>query len=116
MTTYRNRGTGQQGAAFERAEAIAGRSGLPGFGAWRAGLERRYAVMPPWYWDDRACRCHYVAHIRTAVDWQRRERRINRGNVGFQQSLTASTGRVSGSGSGHAGSAGSPQPTPPGKH
>jgi hypothetical protein len=74
--------------AFDSAEAVAGRNGLPGFCAWRAGLERRYTVMPPWYWNEQDCRGRYVAHIRTAIDWQQREQRINRGNTDFLRSLT----------------------------
>ena len=73
--------------AFEDAETIAGRHGLPAFGTWRTGLERRFTVMPPWYWDERDCRQHYVAHIQTTIDWQRRERRINRENADFHNSL-----------------------------
>lgn len=114
MTGNRGLGAGTSGAAFKRAKTLAGRNGLPDFAAWRAGLERRYTVMPLWYWDDRACRRHYVAHIRTALDWQQRERRINRRNIDFQRVLTASAGIVTGSDSGHAASAGSPQPRPPG--
>jgi hypothetical protein len=71
-----------------QVEAEACRHGLPGFDAWRAGLERRYTVMPLWYWDDRHCRENYISHIRAAIDWQRSERRINRGNVEFLGSLT----------------------------
>ena len=74
-------------ASFEGAQDIAIRNGLPGFCAWRAGLERRYTVMPPWYWNEQACRRRYVAQIRACVGWQERERRINRGYVDFQQSL-----------------------------
>jgi hypothetical protein len=77
--------------AFERAQTIADRNGLPGFCAWRAGLERRYTVMPPWYWNQRDCRKRYIAHIRTAIDWQRREHRINQGNAEFQQLLAGRT-------------------------
>jgi hypothetical protein len=70
-----------------RAEAAARRHGLPSFGAWRAALERRYTVMPPWYWNDRHCRENYISHVRAAIDWQQRERRINRGNAAFLGSL-----------------------------
>lgn len=73
---------------IEAAEASADRNGLPGFYAWRAGLERRYTVMPGWYWNDQACRRHYVAHIRAAIDWQKRERKIGHGNAEFIRSLT----------------------------
>jgi hypothetical protein len=72
---------------MQRVEAVAGRHGLPSFGAWRVGLERRYTVMPPWYWNDQLCRENYISHIRAAIDWQRREARINRGNAGFYRSL-----------------------------
>lgn len=70
------------------AEEAARAHGLPSFDAWRAGLERRYTVMPLWYWNERHCRENYVSHIRAAIDWQRLERRINRGNAGFHSSLT----------------------------
>lgn len=79
-------------SAFERAVAIADRNGLPGFCAWRTGLERRYTVMPPWYWNEQACRRRYAAHIRTTLDWQARERRINRGNAEIQRLLSGRTG------------------------
>lgn len=72
----------------EAVETSASRNGLPGFCTWRAGLERRYTVMPGWYWNEQECRRHYAAHIRSAIDWQTRERRINRGNVDFHRSLT----------------------------
>lgn len=72
----------------EAVETNASRNGLPGFCAWRAGLERRYAVMPVWYWNELECRRHYVAHIRAAVEWQEREHRISRGNAEFYRSLT----------------------------
>ncbi len=71
-----------------RAEALADKCGLPSYGSWRAGLERRYSVMPPWYWDEFRCQENYIFHIRAAIDWQRRERRINQGNAGFYRALT----------------------------
>lgn len=70
------------------AESAASRNGLPGFSAWRSGLERRYTVMPRWYWNERDCRRHYISHVQAAIDWQDRERRISRGSAEFQQSLT----------------------------
>ena len=70
------------------AEGAAQTHGLPSFDAWRAGLERRYTVMPLWYWNDQHCRANYVSHIRAAIDWQRLEGRINCGNAGFYSSLT----------------------------
>jgi hypothetical protein len=76
------------GHSIVQAEADAHRHGLPGFDSWRTGLERRYTVMPLWYWDDRRCRENYISHIRAAIDWQRSERRINRGNAEFLRSLT----------------------------
>jgi len=79
-------GTGRDG--FDSAESAAACNGLPGFCAWRSGLERRYTVMPPWYWNEQDCRRRYVAHIRTAIDWQKREQRINRGNADLFRSLT----------------------------
>jgi len=70
------------------AEVTASRNGLPGFSAWRTGLERRYTVMPRWYWNEQECRQHYISHVQAAIDWQDRERRISRGASQFQQSLT----------------------------
>ena len=80
-------GPGAMHETLGRAESLASRHGLPTFSAWRTGLERRYTVMPPWYWNERHCRENYITHIRTAIDWQRRESRINRGNSGFHRSL-----------------------------
>lgn len=82
--------------ALTNAEALADRHGLPGFGVWRAGLERRYTVMPAWYWNGQECRRRYIAHIDTVIDWQRRERKINRGYAGFLGFLAG--GRESGNG------------------
>jgi len=82
---------GSEKSAFARTQTVADRNGLPGFCAWRAGLERRYTVMPPWYWSEQDCRERYVAHIRTAIDWQKREHRINQGNVEIQQLLAGRT-------------------------
>ena len=76
------------GHSVVQAEADARRHGLPGFDVWRTSLERRYTVMPPWYWNDRHCRENYVSHIRAAIDWQRSEGRINRGNAEFHRSIT----------------------------
>lgn len=73
---------------IEAAEASARHNGLPGYGAWRAGLERRYSVMPRWYWNEQECRRHYIDHIRAAIDWQARERRISEGNANFYRTLT----------------------------
>lgn len=74
--------------SIAQAEADAQRYGLPGFDAWRTTLERRYTVMPVWYWNDRLCRENYIAHIRAAIDWQQSQRRINHGNAEFHRSLT----------------------------
>jgi hypothetical protein len=103
------------GTAFEQAETSAGRNGLPNFAAWRTGLERRYTVMPPWYWDDRTCRQRYVVHIRSAIDWQQRAQRINRGNADFQRSLAVSIRAADATGPGSAGPEGSTPPAPPGR-
>ena len=80
-------GLADGGHSMARAEAAACRNGLPCFDAWRAGLERRFTVMPLWYWDQRQCRENYISHIRAAIDWQRAQRRINCGNAEFQSSL-----------------------------
>ena len=76
--------------SLDCAEKTAKRTGLPGFDAWRTTLERRYTVMPLWYWNDRACRQQYAAHVRRAAEWQLREHRINAANTGFQLSLSRS--------------------------
>lgn len=85
-------GPGRDGKLFvdrlKNAEATARRNGLPGFSAWRSGLERRYTVMPRWYWNEQECRLHYISHVQAAIDWQDRERRISRGASEFQRSLT----------------------------
>ena len=73
---------------FRAAETSAARNGLLEYGSWRAGLERRHTVMPRWYWDEQECRRHYVAHNSAAIDWQERERRLNRGNAAFHRILT----------------------------
>lgn len=72
---------------IEAAEASARRNGLPGYGRWWAGLERRHTVMPHWYWNEQECRRHYIDHIRAAIDWQERERRISQGNADFHRGL-----------------------------
>jgi hypothetical protein len=80
---------------LRRAENAAAENGLSGFCAWRMGLERRYTVMPPWYWNDQQCKRRYISHIRAAIDWQRREHRINRANAVF---LSGLSGRPAGRG------------------
>jgi hypothetical protein len=74
-------------AAFDAAQRQAAQAGLPDYNAWRAGLERRYTVMPPWYWNESLCRQNYIAHIRAAIDWQQQHARLNRGNAAFQRIL-----------------------------
>ena len=73
---------------FRGAEEAAAANGIAGFCAWRMGLERRYTVMPPWYWNEQECRRRYVAHVRAAIDWQEREHRINRQNTAFIMDLS----------------------------
>lgn len=81
---------GTRDAALASTENAARRNGLPGFDAWRSNLERRYTVMPLWYWDDRKCRQQYAHHVRRAIDWQRREQGINSANRRFHLSLSGS--------------------------
>ena len=77
-------------ACLASAESDARLNGLPSFDAWRSTLERRFTVMPLWYWKDRKCREQYVHHVRRAIDWQERERGINATNRRFQFSLSRS--------------------------
>lgn len=51
---------------FETARRIAVERNLPSYLGWRSMLERRYTVMPPWYWNEALCRSSYVDYIRTA--------------------------------------------------
>lgn len=82
-----NTGAGRWAAVQRAAEA----AGLPRYEAWCTALERRYTVMPPWYWDGAKRRAAYADHIRANLDWQEREARINAGNRDF-------FGRLRGSG------------------
>ena len=77
----------QASEAFRHAQRMAEERGLQSFSAWRTGLERRYTVMPPWYWRESVCRQNYVEHIRSAAEWQERQARINEGNRTLARSL-----------------------------
>jgi len=74
-------------AAFQRTRDLANKHGLPNYSAWRATLERRYTVMPTWYWDESRRRQNYTAHIQTTIEWQERQSRLNKGAHGFFGSL-----------------------------
>ena len=80
--------TGTIPDAFQDAEETAATRGIAGFCAWRMGLERRFTVMPPWYWNEQECRRRYIAHVHAAIDWQQREHRINQQNTAFIRTLS----------------------------
>lgn len=68
---------------FETTQRAAETAGLPRYEAWCASLERRYTVMPTWYWDAARRRAAYADHIRASLAWQERQARINAGNRAF---------------------------------
>lgn len=70
-------------SGFDAIQRAAETAGLPRYEAWCATLERRYSVMPPWYWDTAKRRIAYADHVRASLAWQRRQARINAGNQGF---------------------------------
>jgi len=74
-------------ARFAEAKEAAAKDGLPDYGDWRSALERQYAVMPLWYWDTVICRQNYMEYVRERLAWQRRQARINQGNVNFHRRL-----------------------------
>ena len=78
-------------AAFERARSLASQHGLPSYSAWRAGLERRYTIMPTWYWNESKCRQNYNAHIQTTIEWQERQSRLNEAAHGLFESMFEQT-------------------------
>jgi len=79
-------GTARTGR-FEALQRAAEAAGLPRYEAWCAGLERRYSVMPTWYWNGAKRRAAYAGHVRASLDWQAREARINAGNQRFFDGL-----------------------------
>jgi hypothetical protein len=74
-------------ANFDAAQQNAEAAGLPRYDAWCVGLERRYTVMPLWYWDNAKRRAAYAAHIEASLEWQRKQARINAGNWDFLAKL-----------------------------
>lgn len=62
-------------------------AGLPCYDAWCAALERRYTVMPPWYWDSRKRRAAYAAEVAATHEWQRKQAQINGENRRFLGTL-----------------------------
>lgn len=74
-------------AEFEATQRSAEMAGLPRYEAWSAALERRYTVMPLWYWDTGKRRAAYTGHIRASLEWQRSQARINTGNRQFFDKL-----------------------------
>lgn len=74
-------------ARFEAAQATASRNGLSSYAAWRASLERRYTVMPTWYWDESVCRQNYAAHVQDVMAWQAKQARINRTGMGLHETI-----------------------------
>jgi hypothetical protein len=81
-----------QNAHFESAQQDAEGAGLPRYDAWCVVLERRYTVMPLWYWDSAKRRATYRAHIRATLEWQRKQAQINAGNRDFLRKLRGTTG------------------------
>lgn len=81
-----NVGNGQR-LDFDKARRIAAVHRLPDYLSWRSGLERRYSVMPPWYWNESVCRQNYAAHIQSISDWQENQAQINAGLTAFHQGL-----------------------------
>lgn len=77
-------------ARLEETQREAEAGGLPRYEAWCAALERRYTVMPLWYWDSEKRRDAYAAHVRATLEWQRKQARINDGNRRFLKSLYGS--------------------------
>ena len=74
-------------AEFEATQRSAERAGLPRYEAWSAALERRYTVMPLWYWDTAKRRAAYTGHIRASLEWQRSQARMNSANRRFFEKL-----------------------------
>lgn len=72
---------------FDDARKMAASHRLPDYSSWRNALERRYSVMPPWYWNESACRQNYAAHIRSIAEWQENQARINNGLAAFHQTF-----------------------------
>ncbi len=73
--------------SFDDAREMATVHHLPDYSSWRNALERRYSVMPPWYWNESACRQNYAAHIQSISDWQEDQTRINAGLAKFHHDL-----------------------------
>lgn len=76
-----------RGLDFDDAREMAVAHHLPDYPSWRSALERRYSVMPPWYWNESACRQNYAAHIQSVADWQENQARINAGLAAFHDDL-----------------------------
>lgn len=72
---------------FDGARQMAAAQHLPDYSAWRNALERRYSVMPLWYWNESTCRQNYAAQIQSISDWQAKQTRINDGNAAFHGEL-----------------------------
>ena len=72
---------------FDSARQLAATQQLPDYSTWRNALERRYSVMPLWYWNETACRQNYASHIQSIADWRAHQARINSGIVAFQKDL-----------------------------
>ena len=72
---------------FDTAREMAATQDFPGYAEWRSMLERRYSVMPLWYWNESTCRQNYVSHIQSLSRWQDGQARINAGITAFHQDL-----------------------------
>jgi len=77
----------QHKLGFDRAQQVAAAQQLPDYSTWRSALERRYSVMPPWYWNESTCRQNYASHIQSNLDWQTSQANINAGIIAFHEEL-----------------------------
>ena len=72
---------------FDGARQMAATQDLPDYATWRNALERRYSVMPPWYWNESTCRQNYASHIQSVLDWKANQTQINAGIAAFHHEL-----------------------------
>lgn len=49
---------------LEEAARLAKEKGLSSYGKWCDDLERRYDVMPPWYWHASLREDNYITYVR----------------------------------------------------
>ena len=68
---------------FSRAQARAAAHGIPDWSTWQSNLERRYDVLPTWFWDEQSRKVNYVAFVDTQLRWQKKQARVNEGGMGL---------------------------------